>query len=671
MSRNRSALLLLLVGALAVVPLAFAGSVSADTATYRDPTGPRGAQDIVSVTADNTGHVLSVTVRTRGTEWRGRTDLYLDVRGGRRYEHVVTISRTKRGRDTFTNADGSRWRCDDIRTRTSPLDQPFTKLTVSRDCLAGLAPKLRVMVKVRAKGARDDTARTRAVPQQSRPNILMFMVDDMRADDLQYMPQVKSLIGDQGVTWANSFAPYPLCCPARASVMTGMYAHNHHVWSHLKPWGFHAFDDHSTVATWLKASGYHTSYLGKYLNGYGDQPKPNRTRGHSTQYVPPGWQDWKASIDGGLAADDPNAGGTYRYFDTTLNDNGHGYQNFFGSYQTKVYGRIGARTVRREALSDTPFFSYISFTAPHHGMPRESDDPAPVERTDGEITRMKTPARPAEVKGMFDDQIFAAPGAFWLDPDNGADKPDDLRFIPPPTAEEQEAMLETTRQRAESLAVVDDAIAKIMESLRSTGELEKTLVVFTSDNGYFLGEQGIRQGKILPYEPSLRTPTLMRGPGIPAGEVRNDPFLSIDFAPTFAELGDATPASVVDGRSMLDVARTGDLGWKRIVLTETGPAAVVRDTDESGQPIPTDDPGQRDLRYLIGIRTARYLYTDRATGEEELYDLSVDPEEYTNVIDRPGYRETSDLMRKQLARIRACDGRSCRVRLPASLATSP
>ena len=114
-----------------------------------------------------------------------------------------------------------------------------------------------------------------------------------------------------------------------------------------------------------------------------------------------------------------------------------------------------------------------------------------------------------------------------------------------------------TRQRAETVYLVDQQVKKIMGTLKSTGQLDNTLVIFTSDNGYFLGEQGERQGKILPYEPSLRVPVLMRGPGIPKGEVRTDPWLSIDYAPTLADLTDSRPNPRMDGRSLLDVARLG------------------------------------------------------------------------------------------------------------------
>ena len=115
-------------------------------------------------------------------------------------------------------------------------------------------------------------------PKQSRrPNIITILADDMRTDDLRWMPDVRRLIADRGLTFRNSFSPYPLCCPARASLMSGQYAHNHHVFSHARPYGFQAFDDSYTMATALRDGGYNTGLIGKYLNGYGEKELWNDT----------------------------------------------------------------------------------------------------------------------------------------------------------------------------------------------------------------------------------------------------------------------------------------------------------------------------------------------------------------------------------------------------------
>lgn len=501
----------------------------------------------------------------------------------------------------------------------------------------------------------------------TRPNIVWIVVDDMRADDLQYMPRTRRLLGDRGVTFANSFSPYPLCCPARASYFTGQYTHNHRVYTVHSPFGFHSFDDSSTLPRWLRRAGYNTLYLGKYLNEYGQAPPYGVDSGTSVRYRPPGWTRWHASIDGGLPKKHPQEGGTYRFFDTTISNNGDGFINFKDKYQTDAYGAFAASLIKEFAARRKPFFFVTSYTAPHNGGPIEPDDVRYVTNSEGTEVTFGSPARPDRVKGMFDSTILEAPGAGWADPDP-SDKPEYLRGISEPNAEELVAMRELTRQRAESLYVVDQAVQRTVSSLKRAGVLNKTMIVFTSDNGYYLGEQHIRQGKIIPHEPSMRTPTLIRGPGIPQGEVRYDPITSLDFAPTMVDVAGATAGLVMDGDSVLDTL-LADQGWAHGVLINTGPQGVVRNTDESGEPLDTEDPGLSDIRWIIGVRTARYSFLDNASGEEELYDVVADPEQHHNLAVDPAYDEVRRELKSVMRQLRACDGEECRVPLPASLAS--
>ncbi len=499
----------------------------------------------------------------------------------------------------------------------------------------------------------------------ARPNVVFIMVDDMRDDDLRFMPQVRTLIGDQGVRFRNSFSPYPLCCPARASVLTGLYTHNHGVYTVGADYAFHAFDDRETLATMLEGAGYANIYLGKYLNRYGVQPPHTADRGNSLHYVPPGWEMWRASFDGGFAPGSPDRGSTYAYDDTTLSINGDGFERLEGRYQTVAYGEIARNVVRRRTASDQPFLLYLSFTAPHSGGPPEPDDPRPHTLSNGHSYIWRTPARPPRVRGIYDRVIQEAPGASWRDPDFG-DKPRYLRALPRLRAADRRALLEVTRQRAEALTVVDRQVGELMRTLADTGELDQTLVVFTSDNGYFLGEQRMRLGKFFPHEPSMRVPLLMRGPGIPAGSVRLDPFTSIDYLPTIAAATGAELEHEVDGVSLWDVARDGDAGWTRGVLTETGSQGRrPRHSNEAGEPL--SQGGRRDLRFLLGIRTHRYLYVDVAHQRDELYDLRHDPRQYRNVIAVPRYADVRELLAGVLADLRTCRAASCSTALPPAL----
>ncbi len=206
----------------------------------------------------------------------------------------------------------------------------------------------------------------------------------------------------------NSFSPYPLCCPARASFLTGQYAHNHHVFSHEAPWGFPALDDSETVATALQRSGYRTAFVGKYLNGYG-ATRSLVTGGPSWHYVPAGWTDWYGAVQRPPHSR-YRSGGTYNYFHTIFNVNGVIDDSHRGQYQTAVLGGFARKLVRGYARSPRPFFLWLSAVAPHFGTPHEADDPGRIRRSDGRYSKCATPARPGWVEGRFDARITRAPG---------------------------------------------------------------------------------------------------------------------------------------------------------------------------------------------------------------------------------------------------------------------
>jgi arylsulfatase A-like enzyme len=494
-----------------------------------------------------------------------------------------------------------------------------------------------------------------------RPNIVVIMTDDMREDELQWMPNVRRLVEDRGVRFVNSFSPYPLCCPARASFLTGQYTHNHEVWSNNVRYGFGALDDRSTVATDLTAAGYQTAFLGKYLNGYGiDSPRWHPGT-DSRRYVPPGWTDWRGSANGIFAAGTPEAGGTYSYFDTTLNDNGTLRGNG-GTYQTRMFGDETEDMLGGLTRSPRPFFLWASYVAPHAGGPIEPDDPEPVLRGNGRRFQLSTPARPKDVKGALDAQVSGPLGA--VAERDLSDKPAFLRNSPTLNAAETEALTEVTRQRAESLWVVDQEVADTVEVLEELGELDDTVLVFTSDNGYFLGEHGMMETKRMAYESGLRVPTIISGPGFPEGEVRRDPFLTTDFAPTFLELAGARTSRTMDGVSMLDVARDGDRGWTRPVLTEAGPRNLKNGEKPAIERYPE---GPSSLRFSQGLRTPRYLYVEHATDEQELYDLRTDPLQLTNLAGRADLRPVVADLARVLDGLRMCSGPSCAEPMPTSL----
>jgi hypothetical protein len=215
-----------------------------------------------------------------------------------------------------------------------------------------------------------------------------------------------------------------------------------------------------------------------------------------------------------------------------------------------------------------------------------------------------------------------------------SDKPAAIRRRPLLGAARINGITEMYRQRLESILAVDEGVASIVRALQDSGELERTLFIYTSDNGFFHGEHRIPNGKVQHYEPSARVPLVMRGPGVPAGVTQQRPAVNVDLAPTILDAAKAKAGRVEDGISLLGWFRDPTKYSGRDVLLETGTYAA--------------------------IHTPRYVYVEHNTGERELYDLQTDPYELASVHDSPGYTQIrSDLARRLLV-LRTCKGATCR-----------
>lgn len=505
--------------------------------------------------------------------------------------------------------------------------------------------------------AADEPRRHDPTPLTGQPNLVVVMADDMRADDLRYAPAIRRLVARRGVRFENSFSSYPLCCPARASFHTGAYPHNHGVMWHLRPYGFGAFDDSRSLATSLDEAGYHTGFVGKYLNGYGAMPS-EVTGGPSHTYVPAGWTDWIGALDnpgGGLFG-----GNTYNYFNTAYNVNGRVVDRFRGRYQTKVVGDFSVRLARKYARSSDPFFLNINYVAPHHGGPTEEDDLRFVRRRDGRMEDYASPARPRWVKGRFDSVITHGAGV----PRSGrplerhvGDKPTYFSKLPEANQRERVALRELTRQRAEAIFAMDRQVRRLVRELERSGTWEDTVFVFTSDNGYFLGEHRKRVGKTRAHEPSLRVPLVVAGPGIASGGTRYDPISTVDLTATLLDFAGAVPPVAADGVSRRRTLVVGDQGWSSPVLTESA--------------LPGRTPGWSMGRTSVGVRTSQYSLILNGPWTNELYDLVADPMQERNVYSDPAYAEARLQLRAVVEEMQDCSGTTCQVRLPDSLAAGP
>jgi N-acetylglucosamine-6-sulfatase len=445
---------------------------------------------------------------------------------------------------------------------------------------------------------------------QARPNVVVIETDDQTAESVRVMTNVNSLIGTQGTTFENSFVNYSLCCPSRATFLTGQYMHNHGVTSNSGPTGgsqrFLELHGTDNLAVWLQKAGYYTGMVGKYLNGYENDP-----------LVPPGWSEWHATAA-------PN---WLEVYDYAINDNGKftGYGEDPTDYKTDVLSRRAVGFVQRRAPSTQPFFLWLTYVAPHVGGPY--DDPNPP-------TDCWAAAKPAPRHAdAFDTEPLPKTPNF--NEADVSDKPEAIRDRPLLSSGSITNIQRKYRCALESLLAVDDGVKKVVQALVANGELNNTLLIYTSDNGFFYGEHRIPEGKQHIYEESIRVPLLMRGPGIPQGQRVNDLAINADLAPTILDAASATPGLVMDGRSLIPVAQNPGI--------------------ERGRQLLIEQPN------LKAIRTERYMYAEHSTGERELYDLANDPYELQSLQDHPAYATVEALLAERLHQLQDCAGTSCRV----------
>jgi N-acetylglucosamine-6-sulfatase len=447
-----------------------------------------------------------------------------------------------------------------------------------------------------------------AKPAKERPNIVVLMSDDQTLESMRVMRLTQRFLGAGGSTFENNFVSFSLCCPSRASFLTGQYGHNHGVLNNKPPaGGYYKLDSSNTLPVWLRRAGYYTAHVGKYLNGYGTR---------NPREVPPGWSEWHGSVD-------PS---TYRFYGYTLNENGR--LRTYRKYSTDLYADKAVRIIKAHAGKARPLFLSVAFLAPHSGAPVEAGDP----RT------LATPVPPRRYRDEFASEPLPMPPSF--NEANVSDKPQAIRRRPLMSEATIAAVRENYQQRLESVLGVDDAVGRIVAALRAVGQLDNTLIVYTSDNGFFHGEHRVPNSKVLLYEPSIRVPLLMRGPGVPAGHHESELSANIDLAPTIVAVAGASPGRALDGLSLFEVLASTRAAARDLLLE--GPAT------EAGGPL-----------MFTGIRTQRYKYVEWASGEKELYDLADDPDELRSRHDDPRYASIRADLAQRLETLRRCAASSC------------
>ncbi|MDT0187421.1 sulfatase [Microbacterium sp. ARD31] len=433
----------------------------------------------------------------------------------------------------------------------------------------------------------------------TRPNLVFVLTDDMRDDDLDHMPITRRLLVDQGMEFTDAISPHPLCCPARAQLATGQYAQNNGV-QHNRGvhGGFQALDPTQEASSWFRDAGYRTGFAGKFLNGY-----------HRNDVRPAGWTRWDALTRG-----------VYDYVDFTMTGDGDP-QDYTDSYVTSVIEQHTNDDIRDFAATGDPFVVYAWHLAPHYRISPEGGRGLP-------------PAAPQD-RGRFADDRPASFDDPAFNEDDVTDQPAYLRHLSPASPAEISA---ENAARLEALQAVDRAVGSLVDTLDEQGVLDDTYIVFSSDNGYSLGEHRF-VGKDVLTDEALQVPLVVRGPGIAPGTTSDLPVTLVDLPATFAALTGVTPAWQVDGTSLLPTLR--------------GEGQVFRDTTliQTGRTL-GDGWSHR------GVRTERYLYgTDGRDGF--LYDLLLDPDEMVNRIDDPAYAEVQAALELRRRELLTCAGWTC------------
>jgi arylsulfatase A-like enzyme len=455
------------------------------------------------------------------------------------------------------------------------------------------------------------------------------MTDDQTMADLRVMPRTRALIGDRGVTFDRFFVTYSVCAPSRATYLSGQYAHNNEVMSLGPPdGGFGRFDGKDSLPVWMRDAGYQTAHIGKYINGYGDDPRDATT--------PPGWDDWYGLV----------GQSTYRMWGYTLDHDGVDRtigRRMGGSaaqYQTNVLTRIATRVIRRHAGARQPLFLSVAYVAPHH------------ERL-GLVRRTGRLIRPAPRDARW--RLRPEPRGPDFNERDVSDKPRYVRRLLPLGRRQIQQIDANIRDRQASLQAVDRGVAAIVGELRRTGQLRDTYIVFTSDNGFMTGQHRIAAGKLVPYDASTRVPLLIRGPGVPAGAHSKAIAGNVNLAPTILALAGANAGLAQDGTSLVPLLRHPARRPRRAILLESGGLQEVQ-----GVLAADGKPEVQRLLTFRGVRTNRWLYVRYRNGDHELYDLASDPFELDNRARDPRYADTERALDALTTRLASCRGPDCR-----------
>ncbi|XP_035476643.1 N-acetylglucosamine-6-sulfatase [Scophthalmus maximus] len=475
-----------------------------------------------------------------------------------------------------------------------------------------------------------------------KPNVVLILTDDLdiALGGLNPLPKTKKLIGDAGISFRNAFVASPLCCPSRASILTGKYPHNHHVINNTlegncssKAWQ-KSEEAHTFPALLRDSAGYQTFFAGKYLNQYG------HSDAGGVEHVPPGWNYWV-----GLEKNS-------KYYNYTLSINGkaktHG-ADYSKDYLTDVLANMSLDFLQVKS-SFQPFFMMVSTPAPHSPW-------TAAPQYQGSFNTTKAPRDPNfNVHGK---------DKHWL-----------IRQAKTPMSNASVQFLDDAfRKRWRTLLSVDDLVEKIVKRLEVRGELDNTYIFFTSDNGYHMGQFSLPLDKRQLYEFDIRVPLMVRGPNIKPNQTSQMLVANVDLGPTILDIaGYNVNKTQMDGMSFLPVmeGKMNSSSWRTDILVEyEGEGSNVSDPA-----CPLLGPGVSEcfpdcvcedsynntyacVRTVAPSANLQYCEFDDNQVFVEVYNVTADPYQLTNIAASIG-QDFLEKMNHRVMMLQSCSGQSCR-----------
>lgn len=489
-------------------------------------------------------------------------------------------------------------------------------------------------------------------PDKAHPNVVFILADDLEMKSLKDIPSLKELLIDKGVSATNYIDANGLCCPSRATILTGKYMHNHRVESNNEPnGGYGEFKreglEESTLATWITDIKdeknnpiYDTMIMGKYMNSYPYQYLAHGKKGTQyvpANYVPPGWTHAVLPVEGGM----------YQQKHYKLNVNGVVDKNFRDmgknpeDFMLATLQKQAEDYIIEHGEDNKPFFMHWSPPTPHFPSTHSRKyNNFPVDFSE----RENNPAyNEADI----------------------SDKPP-LMQLPTLTEDQQRQIESIHTQRTRSLQDFGDALEGMIDALKESGQYDNTYFIVTSDNGYHLGEHRLPSGKNTAYDTDVNVPFIVIGPGIKSGTTFDESVGNMDIAATIADMTGAKPDYATDGRSMLPLLKGKDVDWSNYRLIERGDSQGYSALYDS-MAEPADNPaeiGITSTEPYEGVRTKRFTYVEYENGQKEFYDNKKDPNQLNNLFASkltPFYDRVLSNLVAALVKLENCEGKDCQV----------